>query len=108
METGDGRVDLNVFGNPKNDYIEEHYEEDNSEDMNFKVPKVNLLYPDDYMKVKNLPSHKMKRSSRKRVRGWARRTLSGLLSNRLGEHSNGHEACLRFGQWTSSRWTSTR
>ena len=39
------------------------------------VPKVNLAYPNDYDLVRNLPAKRMRRASRKRVTGWARRAL---------------------------------
>lgn len=42
--------------------------------------KVNLKYPNDYEAVKNLPSKRMKRSSKKRVRGMARKVLASVLT----------------------------
>ena len=52
-------------------------EEDENDD---KTPKVNLKYPVDTNTVRNLPSRRMKRASRKRVTGWARRALSCLTT----------------------------
>ena len=43
-------------------------------------PKVNLKYPSDYETVRNLPSKRMKRTSKKRVRGMARKVLSSILT----------------------------
>lgn len=38
-------------------------------------PKVKLYYPNDYEDVKNLPSHKLRRSRKKRVKGLVQRVL---------------------------------
>ena len=50
------------------------------EDIGNRTPKVKLHYPDDYITVRKLPSHKMKRSSRKRVRSWTQKTLAALMT----------------------------
>ena len=47
-----------------------------------RKPKVKLVYPDDYDRVKRLPGHKMKRVARKRVKNWAQKTL-GLITTTL-------------------------
>ena len=42
-------------------------------------PTVRLHYPSDYDTVKNLPSKRLKRSSKKKVRSWARKALQCLV-----------------------------
>eukprot|EP00435_Cladocopium_sp_Y103_P070748 s785_g36.t1 len=66
--------------------LDEIYDQDTLEvdeydsDESGGAPKVNLKYPVDYDTVKNLPSKRMKRASRKRVTGWARRALCCLTT----------------------------
>ena len=43
-------------------------------------PTVRLHYPSDYDTVKNLPSKRLKRSSKKKVRSWARKALQCLVT----------------------------
>ena len=45
-----------------------------------EFPRVTLKYPDDYEVVRNLPAKRMKRSSKKRVGGMARKVLSCLMT----------------------------
>ena len=56
------------------------YDEELEETEDTRFPKVNLKYPNDYEAVKNLPSKRMKRSSKKRVRGMARKVLASVLT----------------------------
>ena len=66
--------------------VDEIYDQDNLDvdeydmDQEEGAPKVNLKYPLDYETVRNLPSKRMKRASRKRVTGWARRALLCLTT----------------------------
>jgi len=67
--------------------VDEIYDQDNLDvdeydmDQEEGAPKVNLKYPLDYETVRNLPSKRMKRASRKRVTGWARRALLCLTTS---------------------------
>jgi len=47
------------------------------------VPKVKLRYPVDYEEVKNLPSRKMRRNQKKKVKGWVHRALLCLSTTLL-------------------------
>ena len=62
-----------MVDDPDHENVEEGYKTD-------LLPKVTLKYPDDYVSVRRLPSHKMKRTSRKRVRSWAAKTLYTMLT----------------------------
>ena len=58
---------FNLFGRKQNYEVSSEDIGDSNETVDL-VPKVNLHYPDDYDQVRKLPSHKMKRVARKRVR----------------------------------------
>ena len=49
-------------------------------DLETGYPKVKLYYPDDFDEVKNLPSRRMKRNRRKRVKGLVHRALACLAT----------------------------
>ena len=55
-------------------------ESDPEDGPSSEFPRVTLKYPDDYEVVKNLPAKRMKRSSKKRVGGMAKRILSCLMA----------------------------
>ena len=73
---------FNLFGGKQNYEVSSEDIGDSNETVDL-VPKVNLHYPDDYVQVRKLPSHKMKRVARKRVRSWARQTLGCLMTTLL-------------------------
>ena len=73
---------FNLFGRKQNYEVSSEDIGDSNETVDL-VPKVNLHYPDDYDQVRKLPSHKMKRVARKRVRSWARQTLGCLMTTLL-------------------------
>ena len=83
---GDNTVDEKMtdehYGNNTVDEqaFEVLYAEEYEEDDNTGLPRVQLQYPKDYEAVKNLPSRRMKRAARKRVRSWARKTLTCLAT----------------------------
>ena len=66
-------INYDMVDEPDHENVEEVYKTE-------LLPKVTLKYPDDYEAVRRLPSHKMKRTSRKRVRGWAARTLAAMIT----------------------------
>ncbi len=43
-------------------------------------PRIKLTYPEDYDEVRNLPSKRMKRVAKKRVKGWVHRALLCLTT----------------------------
>ena len=78
-ESGEGEDSGDLGGANDMNYdmeVEPVHEDDESP----RTPKVKLHYPDDYDTVKKLPSHKMKRSSRKRVKSWSQKTMAALLT----------------------------
>ena len=44
------------------------------------MPKVKLLYGDDYESVRNLPKRRVRRTTRKKIKGWARKALCSLTA----------------------------
>ena len=72
---------MNAVGEVAEDFAPDYdmeFEEESSEEKEY--PKVNLKYPNDYEAVRNLPAKRMKRSSKKRVSGMAKRVLSCLMA----------------------------
>ena len=54
--------------------------EHNNDDVPSGLPKVKLVYGDDYEAVKNLPRRRVRRTTKKRVRTWAGKALTALAT----------------------------
>lgn len=68
----DGGYTREVYFTEDGSHCTVDYDDELEEIGDACFPKVNLKYPSDYEAVRNLPSKRMKRTSKKRVRGMAR------------------------------------
>lgn len=56
------------------------FDEEPEDGPSGEFPRVRLRYPDDFDSVRNLPAKRMKRTSKKRVQGMAKKVLSCLMT----------------------------
>lgn len=58
---------------------EEVYKAEEAPAVESRIPRVKLVYGDDFEDVRRLPRRPMKRAAKKRVQGLVKRTLSALV-----------------------------
>ena len=84
LDTNDTAVDAEAFYTNEapvdDDTVDTFNIDEYDTDENTGFPTVRLHYPSDYDTVKNLPSKRLKRSSKKKVRSWARKALQCLVT----------------------------